>query len=407
MRIHSALPRGSPFTRGVAGLLLSLALATGSVGTAAEFAEGEVRVHGFLTQGIVLTSDNNFLGDSEDGSLNFRELGLNLSWRPRSDVQLSAQLLARDAGRLDEGDAALDYAMLDWTPLSFESGRAGVRVGRVKNPFGLYNTTRDVAFTRPGAILPQSIYFEVSRNLELASDGIQFYAERYGEAGNLYVRAGVGYGQVDSKSTEAAFLGRDFPGHLDSNLLRLLNVTFEGAGGRYVLGFTSAAGSMDYESRSGEFLQDGRVHFRPIVFSAQLNREKWSLTAEHFLEYLRYRGLGALSPDRNVVAQSYYLQGTYRPAPKWETFLRYDVFYADRDDRDGRKSAALTGLPRFMGFAKDRTAGVRYDVTSQFMVRAEYHRIDGTAWLSSLENPDPMALERRWDMFVLLFSFRF
>ncbi|MBL0038238.1 MAG: hypothetical protein IPP36_06030 [Nitrosomonadales bacterium] len=52
-------------------------------------------------------------------------------------------------------------------------------------------------------------------------------------------------------------------------------------------------------------------------------------------------------------------------------------------------------LPRF---SKDWTTGVRFDLTPEFM-RAEYHRVDGTAILPVQDNPDPRALERRWDMF--------
>ena len=43
----------------------------------------------------------------------------------------------------------------------------------MKNPFGLYNEARDVIWTRPSVLLPQSIYFDslALREIELASDG--------------------------------------------------------------------------------------------------------------------------------------------------------------------------------------------------------------------------------------------
>lgn len=54
-----------------------------------------------------------------------------------------------------------------------EHGKLGVRLGRVKNPFALYNETRDVIWTRPGVLLPQSIYFDALalRQPEISSDG--------------------------------------------------------------------------------------------------------------------------------------------------------------------------------------------------------------------------------------------
>jgi len=368
---------------------------------------GDLQVHGFLSQGVVFTSSNNFLGSSHDGSLDFREAGVNLSWRPHTDWQLSAQALSHRSGELDDGNPRLDYAMLDWTMLSAASGRAGIRLGRVKNHYGLYNTTRDVAFTRPSVLLPQSIYFEAARNLEMSADGLEAYFERYGDSGTWYLRYGAGYGQVEDRAIEAAFLGRNFPGHFESNLLQLVNLSYEGDNGRYVLGLTSVWGSMDYARKTSDPLQEGRGYFHPVIVSAQYNAEKWSLTAEHFLEYLEFRGFGPAFANGSAVAQSYYVQGSYRPAPRWETFLRYDVFYPNRDDRDGKKFAMATGLPEYMGYAKDWTLGLRYDVTTHFMLRAEYHSVNGTAWLSSLENPNPLALERRWDMFMLLGSFHF
>jgi hypothetical protein len=87
--------------------------------------------------------------------------------------------------------------------------------------------------------------------------------------------------------------------------------------------------------------------------------------------------------------------------------LRYDVLYADREDRDGKEYAASTRAPAHSRFAKDWTVGLRWDVTPSFMLRAEYHRVDGTAWLPGLDNPNALATERKWDLFGLLGSFRF
>ena len=376
--------------------------------SAVDMMDGKLQLHGFLTQGIVLTSDNNFSGKSDDGpSFDFREVGINASWRPNPDVLVSGQLLSHRVGELDKGNVRLDYAIADWTALSGEWGRGGIRLGRVKHPFGLHNETRDVAFTRPSILLPQSIYFEQARNLEMSSDGAAFYLERYTGLGSFYATYGLGYGQVGDKSVEAAFIGRDFPGSFESNLLQLLNLLWEGDGGRYRLGFTSVWGSMDYDADTGSPMASGKVGFHPVILSAQYNWEQWSLTAEHFLEYIQYQDFGPLKPDGSVVAKSFYVQGTYRPVPRWETFLRYDVFYGNEDDKSGKAFHAATGLPGFMSYSKDWTFGVRYDVTPRFMLRAELHRIEGTGWLSSLENPDPFRLDKRWDMLMLLGSFRF
>lgn len=375
--------------------------------SAIDLLDGQAQVHGFLTQGIVLTSDNNFLGKSEKGSLDFREIGINLTYRPATDWHISGQLLSHRTGELDDGHIRLDYGMVDWTAISSEQGRMGVRLGRIKHPFGLYNETRDVAFTRPSAILPQPIYFEQARNLEMSSDGMALYLERFGEMGTLNATWGIGYANVGEKSVEAAFLGRDDAGKLDSKPVQLLNLLYEGDNGRYRLGLTSAWGHMDYKPQAGALLGEGSVSYHPVIVSAQYNWDRWSLTGEYFLEYLHYRDYGPMLPDQNRVAQSYYLQGAWRFAADGEAFLRYDTFYADKHDRDGSKMHAATGLPSFMAYAKSWVVGARYDVNPQFMVRAEFHRVHGTGWLSSLENRDPAGLSEHWNMLILMGSWRF
>ncbi|MFD2989988.1 hypothetical protein [Sphingopyxis terrae] len=89
-------------------------------------------------------------------------------------------MLSRRAGG-DTSDAAptLDYGVVDYQMLASPARTLGVQVGRFKNPFGLYNQTRDVAFTRPSILLPQSIYFDRTRALGLAADGISLYAEEH------------------------------------------------------------------------------------------------------------------------------------------------------------------------------------------------------------------------------------
>ncbi len=370
--------------------------------------DSELQLHGFLTQGLVTTSDNNFLGQSNKKvSTDFRELGVNASLRPTSDVQLSAGLLSHKAGGTDNGKVRLDYGLIDWTVSSSEEGRGGIRLGRVKNAYGLYNKTRDVAFTRPSVLLPQSIYFERTRNVTVASDGAELYLDRYYEAGSLFVTFALGQPQIGSQASKVALVGLIPNGSFESKLMPIFQVTFEGDGGRYRLGFTTLQLDAHYNPGVRDVLQAGRMQFTPKIFSAQYNAERWSLTSEYALRPSSIQSFGQNAPDSAIHGQSYYVQGGYRLAPKWEALLRYDVTYTDRGDRDGKAFAAATRQPGFTRFSKDLTAGVRFDLTPELMLRAEYHRVDGTGYLPVQDNPNPRALERRWDMLMLLASFRF
>ena len=135
---------------------------------------GDFQIHGFASQAYITTSDNNVFGNSDNGgSFGLTEAGLNASVRPLPRLQLSGQVVSRRAGEGVTGIPRLDYAILDYRLYSQEANQFGIRVGRLKNPFGFYNETRDVAHTRPSILLPQSIYFDRTRNLGLSGDSVQ------------------------------------------------------------------------------------------------------------------------------------------------------------------------------------------------------------------------------------------
>jgi hypothetical protein len=85
---------------------------------------------------------------------------------------------------------------------------------------------------------------------------------------------------------------------------------------------------------------------------------------------------------------------------------RYDALYSDRQDRDGSQFEQETGRPGHTRFAKDFTVGLRWDVTDWAMLRAEFHNVDGTAWITMLDNDVP-DLQRYWNLFALQAAFRF
>jgi hypothetical protein len=376
---------------------------------AAEPADG-LQIHGFASQGFIKTSDNNFFGDSADsGSFDFRELGLNASLRPLPNLQLSAQILSRRAGEGNDGDVRLDYGFADYSLLSDEAGRLGLRLGRLKNPLGFYNDTRDVPFTRPSILLPQSIYFDRTRNLALASDGFQFYSEHRSGAENFMLQLGIGNPRVSDDETELAFLGRDRPGELDAKTSYIGRAIYEHDGGRLRLAVSAAQVNVGYDPALPfpADLLPGAIRFQPWILSAQYNAELWSLTSEYALRHFQLSDFGAPALTLDFTGESYYLQGTYRFGNRWEGVLRYDVLYTDRDDRNGNSFAAATGRPAHNRFAKDWTVGLRWNVTSDFMLRAEYHRVDGTAWLPLLENPNLASTVQQWNLFAVLASYRF
>ena len=377
----------------------------------------DLQIHGFASQGYITTSDNDVFGNSDNGgSFGLTEAGLNASIRPLSRLQVSAQVLSRRAGVGNTGMPRLDYGFLDYRLYSHEANQFGIRVGRLKNPFGFYNETRDVAFTRPSILLPQSIYFDRTRNLGLSGDSVQLYGETaIGNIGTLSTQFGVLWPIVNDKDTELALLGALRPGHLTREVSFIGRGIFETNDKRIRLGVSGIWVNSEYDPvfHIKNDIGPGALQFTPIYFSAQYNAERWSLTSEYALRHFKYdNNFNNPLNGLDFFGESFYFQGEYRFTPKWEGFVRYDVLFTDRSDRDGSKWAAhaphRAGLEHSR-FAKDITVGLRWNVTPQFMLRAEYHHVNGTGWLSRLDN-DPSKGETTvqiWDLFAIQASYRF
>lgn len=369
--------------------------------------KNDLQIHGFFSQGYVKTTDNSFYGDSEDGSFDFRDIGLNASLRLSPRWLVSAQLLSRKAGKMGDGSVDLDYGLVDFTAFSDDHLRFGVIAGRFKNPVGLYNDTRDVPFTRPSVFLPQSIYWDKIRNIMLSNDGGQLYGEFFYDRHSLYLQLGSGYSRTD-ENMEWAYLGYDWQGELKNNGLGTVGrALYELDGGRLRAALSGISVKFDFEPGPGDIIGAGNIDIDYWVGSLQYNAERWSLTAEYMREPARWQGFQMPIHNNDTNAEGFYLQGTYQLFNDWELLLRYDAAFLNRNDRSGAGQSALTGLPAHLFYSKTWSLGVTWSISEYMMLRAQYDIVDGTAFLSYRENPDPFETERYWDMFSLLFSVGF
>ncbi|HEU5076295.1 MAG TPA: hypothetical protein VFU02_19010, partial [Polyangiaceae bacterium] len=134
-------------------------------------AQSEIQVHGFVSQGFIKTTDNDYLAESERGSAEFTEVGLNFTLPLSEDFRVGMQLFARDLGPVGNYAARFDWFYLDYRFRDW----LGLRAGRTKLPFGLYNETSDIDAARVPVLLPQSVYPTVNRDYLLAQTGAELY----------------------------------------------------------------------------------------------------------------------------------------------------------------------------------------------------------------------------------------
>jgi len=403
----------------------ALALLTPTPATAVEWLDGKVQMHGFAGQGATYTDHNQVFGTSRDVSLDFREMGLTASVKPLPNLLISAQGLYRDTGASDTQGTRLDFAQADYSvPLLDSSLVLGVRGGRVKIPFGLYNDTRDVLWTRPSVLLPQSIYFDTLalRQAMIAADGGVLYG-RYTHGEHRFGWEFLAAEPQDSTGGATAFLTgipANHPlipkaeGSLGGRPLLLGRTFYEWMGGRGKLMFSIVDLDRDFRSTSA-FYQNGNTKVTYPLFSAQYNAEKWSLTAEYGWIASDRAGyqpfLQNLPTWKSNTSENFYVQGEYRFTQDFSAVLRYDVLHLNRDDRDGRELSRLTGgaVPAHRFYARDLTAGVRWSFARNFLWAADYHYVNGTAWLNETDNPNLASPQTssHFSLVTTMLSFRF
>jgi len=377
---------------------------------ALQWRNGDWQVHGFLSQGFTYTDHHQVFGTSEDGSLDFREMGVNGSVKLLPNLLVSAQGLYRDAGASDNLGTRLDFAQVDYNaPLLNSKLVLGARGGRVKVPFGLYNDTRDVLSTRPTVLLPQSIYFDTLalRQAMISADGGVLYSS-YTQGNHRFGFELMTAEPRDDVGGAPAFLtGIANPqGELSGRPMFIGRAAYEWMGGRGRLMFSIVDLDRDFHSASAA-TPSGNIKVQYPLFSAQYNAEKWSLTTEY--GWIDTQRTGFLPVAQKNTSENFYVQGEYRFTQAISGVLRYDVFHVNRDDRDGKTLSGLTGLPRHQFYARDLTTGVRWEFADNFLLAADYHYINGTAWLNTTDNPDLLRGigDSDWNLFTTMLSFRF
>jgi hypothetical protein len=370
------------------------------------------QVHGFASQALIITHNNNFFGNSTHGSAEFTELGLNTSFQLSSKVRLAGQVISRRAGEMYNGSPWVDYALIDINLRSTSQHQLGAYLGRVKLPIGLYNETRDVAHTRQGIFVPQVIYFDKVRNLIMASDGINLYSHHFLSNGTFILQTGVGY-PIPDKNVEYAYMGQDWAGKLERNNPSIFGkVTYEHDGGRWISSLSGIHVSLDFNPSStdsmpplGTGLKQGEIDIDYTILSVQYNGEKWQFTTEVALEHISY-DIGVAFNDVGGDSIGFYSQLDYRFTTNWQAFVRYGEFQLNKGDWNGSKTAQRTGLPAHTNYAKIWVIGGHWNIKQNIKARAEFQLAEGVATLSSRENNIPMT-DKYWNLFSISLSYRF
>ncbi|HXU80884.1 MAG TPA: hypothetical protein VN914_05770 [Polyangia bacterium] len=381
-------------------LVVSLLLLGAAPALADEDGESlfDVEVHGFVSQGAIKTIRNNFLvPNSKRGSFDLTEAGINFT-KPVSDrLRLGFQLFGGGFVPTGAYNAKLDWFYLDYHWKDW----LGIRAGRVKLPFGLYNEINDVDSARVPALLPQSTYPVANRNFLLAQTGFEIYGYLGSErAGALEYRLYGGTIVFDLAPQQSGLpyvvRGVDFAYLAGGRLMWELPV--EGLR----LGGSAQVLRLDADLQGTTDPRfTGHIEIPAVLWmgSLEYSAHDWLLAAEYGRWHSKREsnimappplgtGLAAAPWTAN---ERYYALVAYRFTPHFQLGSYYAGFFPNVDKRHGRENQQ-----------HDVAGTLRIDITPNWLLKLEGHYLKGTAYLSAALNDRPIQyLSSRWALFML------
>lgn len=360
---------------------------------------GNVDVHGFVSQGYLRSSDNNFLNDSNKGSFEFNEMGINFGYDTGSDVTVGAQFFARDLGDIGNDKVSVAWAFGDYKWKRWMGFRAGI----IKFVLGLYNPTRDIDSLRTTIILPQSVYNEWYRDVSQGIKGVQIYGQlTMGNAGLLDYGIQVADAQVPLDSgTAKFFLSRN------RSVITLDAIDIDtGYGGNLnwytpldglLLGVSGYITHAKYTINNSTMVIDN-PDFRESVLSVEYTLNRLTLASECMYTtsrnniYLLSNPSMKFVDDKRIQNTNYYFSGAYRFTDWFEGGLYYS------------KSEAFYNETGPANELKDICLSTRFDITPNMVFKLETHFMDG---LFGVDPGNDGTMADKWNLYAAKVSYTF
>ncbi len=370
------------------------------------FGKSSIDIHGFFSQGYLHSDHNNFLAETEDGTCDFREYGVNAASELTTQLYIGAQLFGRKFGDYGNDDITLDWALADY---HFQDW-IGIRAGRMKAVLGLYNETRDIDMLRTSIFLPESIYNDAWRESFTALDGAGIYGTlSYKSLGSLSYQAQWGKIYIESDGGVADYIAERVP--MDVHDIETSDVYIVGIEWTPAAPFDGLRLRWTWNTWEGVLAASTNAHLfwqnqgvpagLPISYHADVNMAtlsveyRWDnllLAAETFLpDNFNYRMespvLGHLAGGPAGMV-GYYGSAAYRVGEWLEFGMYYSEYYNNGNDKDGKTNSALTGNPLYNSWLKDIALTTRFDIHDNWVVKVEGHFMNGTDLMLTKDNPD-------------------
>lgn len=397
--------------RSLSALLLTAGLVVATTAAQAAITWHDIQFGGFVSQGYLKSTDNNYPVDTQDGTFDFREYAVNASTTFGSHFRIGGQLFAQKLGKYGDDKVILDWAVADYNFCP----EFGLRAGRVKYPRSLHSDVLDADVLRPFIFLPQSMYDARLRDFQASFDG-----------GMAYGSLAAGKNAFDYK----VFYG-DIPMKTDSGLADFFNTTslFANPPGVKQLGLDSVYGAtlawttpvpglrlsayysvLKHLQAAGQFAAipafGSSIDLEKIEYSAasaEYTKDKWTFVGEYMLQQgdsqVTLPSFIPKSAPGKFGTRSYYVSAARRLNDKLEVGAYYTHIH----------NSYPTTAPTSADKRNDWTVSGRYDLNDHLLFKLEVHFINGTRDIFNVQgisNP-PASMKDSMTLFAAKTTFSF
>lgn len=362
----------------------------------------DVDIHGFISQGYMQSDHNKlFYFDTEDGTFEFDEIGINFMTHLPGGLQLGMQLFAGDLGSYGNNELIVDWAYADY----FYKKWLGIRAGKMKIYHGLYNDTRDIDMLRVNIFLPQCTYPEMFRDVFSGLKGIGVYGEM--PLGLTYQFA-TGVNDIKKNSAFTFIFKRFFltdveqfrvENYTNGSLVwetpitglrissTILSINLEGEG-EHVFAHTDSTIDMKYSAYTASV----ELILGNLILCSEYNRMK-------LLYDVKSSTKGA---GDNLITGGYYVGGSYSVNKQIEVGAYYSILYFDMDEKEDAT---------FLGFdigndshMKELVFSLKMNINDNWTAKCELHSNEGH-YLS--EAGDDGKSYKNWFLWAMKMTYSF
>lgn len=380
-------------------MLVWLAVGFAAPAAAIDVASGRLTLSGFGEWGYGVTSnDNYYLVGGPDGRYENARFGLTVTARPAADLVVAGQVVLASAGVFDL-PGEFQEATLDWGFAEYRvSDRLRIRVGKVKNPLGLFMEVKQIGTLRPFFTLPQSVYgpanFAADAYLGAGVTGEWQGREGWGAAWDAYAGAleipsfEPGNAVLVSPSPPWDFAGNpsvaihdDVARDVVGGRVALLT-PFDGLTAR-VSAFTGTLAQVD--PATGLDRGDERI----VCFG---------LSGEWVLERFELRGEWFRATEGSSETHlGGYAEVAWKFLPTLQVALRFDESHQIVDG----------GVPAALLEHHETAAGLSWWPSPNLVLKASYHYVEQNRFAVPASTPPDGALDATTDLYLVGAQFSF